>query len=79
MPHIVLLLLIPREDADLRNVGGQEAAQNGVPEGACPAGNQERLILEGYHLVLLLCVIIFWKRRLHAGAEAVPPPRSAFP
>ena len=41
MPHVVLLLLVAREDADLLDVAVQEAAEDGVAETAGAAGNQK--------------------------------------
>ena len=39
VPHIVLLLLIPRENADLADVRTKKTIQHGVAEGACASGD----------------------------------------
>jgi hypothetical protein len=41
LPHVVLLLLVAGEDADFTDVGVEEAAEDGVAEGAGTAGDQE--------------------------------------
>lgn len=46
MPHVVLFLLIAREDADLLDVAVKEAAEDGVAEAAGAAGNQKNFILK---------------------------------
>ena len=46
MPHIVLLLLIPRENPNLTDVCGQESSQYGVTEGTGAAGNEEDFSVE---------------------------------
>jgi len=40
-PHVVLFLLIAGEDADLADVGIEEAVQDGIAEGAGAAGNEK--------------------------------------
>ena len=47
--HIVLLFLIPREDANLPNVGGKEAVQNGIAEGPGPARDEQGFVCELVH------------------------------
>jgi hypothetical protein len=37
MTHIILLLLIAREDSYLLDVGVEEASKHGITEGACAA------------------------------------------
>ena len=44
--HIVLLLLIAGEDADLTDVGGQEVLQHGIAEASRAAGDQEGLVFK---------------------------------
>ena len=39
LAHVVLLLLVTAEDANLGDVGVEEALENGVAEGASSAGN----------------------------------------
>ena len=52
--HIVLLLLVAGEDANLADVGAQEAVQHGIPEAPCASGNEEDLVFENGHIILLL-------------------------
>ena len=63
MPHVVLLLLVAGEDADLADVGLQETPQHGVAEGAGAAGDQQRLAFE--HRRLLACKFTFSYLRDH--------------
>ena len=42
--HIVLLLLVAGEDADLTDIGAQEAVEDGVTEGAGAAGDEQGFI-----------------------------------
>ncbi len=51
--HVVLLLLVPAEDADLADVGIQEAPQHGVAERAGAAGDQKGFARE--HVPLPPC------------------------
>ncbi len=44
--HVVLLLLIAGEDADLADVGGQEMLEHCMPEAARAAGDEKSLILK---------------------------------
>ena len=44
--HVVLLLLVPREDADLLDVAVQEATEHGVPETARAACYQQDFVFE---------------------------------
>ena len=44
--HVVLLLLVAREDADLTDVAVQEAAEDGVAEAARAASNEEHFIFK---------------------------------
>ncbi len=54
MAHVVLLLLVPREDADLADVGGEEMFEDGVPERARPARDQQGLAGKRCHGVSCL-------------------------
>ena len=49
MTHVVLLLLVAREDADLPDVAVQEAAEDGVAEAARAAGDKEDFIFKNTH------------------------------
>ena len=49
MPHVVLLLLVAREDADLSDVGPEETLEDGVAEAPGPAGDHECLVFEDGH------------------------------
>lgn len=40
LAHVVLLLLVTAEDADLADVGVEEALEDGVAEGTGAAGDQ---------------------------------------
>ena len=50
--HIVLLLFVAGEDANLADVGAQEAVQHGIPEALCASGYQEDLDFENGHKYL---------------------------
>ena len=54
--HVVLLLLIAGEDADLADVGGQEMLEHRMPEAARAAGDEKSLILKNAvcHNILLI-------------------------
>ena len=52
VPHVVLLLLIPGEDADLLQVGGKKVFENGRAERARAAGNHEGGVGEWGHRML---------------------------
>ncbi len=49
--HVVLLLLVAGEDADLLDVSGEEAPQYGIPETTGPAGDHQGLVFEDGHIV----------------------------
>ena len=49
VPHVVLLLLVARENADLADVRAEKTVQDGVAEGAGAAGNQQRLVFKYTH------------------------------
>ena len=55
--HIVLLLLVTGEDADLPNVRAKKAVQHGIAEGTGPAGDEEGFI--GEHFSILLHIVLF--------------------
>ena len=50
MTHVVLLLLVAGEDADLPDVAVQEAAEDGVAETACAACDKEHLFSKHTHI-----------------------------
>ena len=54
--HVVLLLLIAGEDADLADVGGQEMLEHCMPEAARTACDEKSLILKNAvcHNILLI-------------------------
>ena len=45
VPHVILLLLIPGEDADFTDVAGETAVQDRRAEGAGAAGDEEGGVL----------------------------------
>ena len=47
--HIILLLLIPGEDADFTDVGLKESIQNSVSEGTGSAGNHQGFVFKQRH------------------------------
>ena len=49
MTHVVLLLLVPGEDANFADVRGQEAVQNRMAEGAGAARDEEDFIFKQRH------------------------------
>ncbi len=49
--HVVLLLLVAGEDANLFDVGAEESLQHGIAERSGPAGNHKSLIFENGHIV----------------------------
>ena len=60
MAHVVLLLLVAREDADLAHSSVEEVLEHGRPERAGAAGNHERAVLESVaclHVCHLLCLL----------------------
>ena len=50
MTHVVLLLFVAGEDADLLDVAIQEAAEHGVAEAARAAGDEEHFIFKNTHI-----------------------------
>ena len=44
LTHVVLLLLVTAENADLADIGGKEAFKDSVAEGTCTTGNQQAII-----------------------------------
>ena len=66
VPHVVLLLLVSRENADLSHVRAQEPPQHSIPERPGPTGNQKCLVFEYGHIVR--CI------RFHFSAVVHPPP-----
>lgn len=50
MPHIILLLLITREDADLVNVGSKETVENCVSETTGTSGNHQGFSCKYTHM-----------------------------
>ena len=55
--HIVLLLLVAGKDADLGNIGIQEAVQHGVAKDARTAGDEEGFVLK--HKLCLRFIFLF--------------------
>ena len=51
MPHVVLLLLVAREDADLLDVCREETLEDGVTEGTGSSGDHECFVFEDGHIV----------------------------
>lgn len=59
MAHVVLLLLVAREDADLGQVGVHEVLEDGVAERAGAARDHQGLVFEcggGFHLLAFLAL-----------------------
>lgn len=50
VPHVILLLFVAREDADLTDVRPQETVQHRIPETTCPARDQQGLVFEDCHI-----------------------------
>jgi hypothetical protein len=50
LTHVVLLLLVAGEDADLLDLGLEEAVHDRVAEGAGTSSNQENLAIKNVHL-----------------------------
>src|ERR1017187_7932891 len=46
VPHILLFLFVPAEDADLGNFGFEIPANDGIAKGAGPARNQQSLVFK---------------------------------
>ena len=61
MTHVVLLLLIAREDADFANVGTEETIQYCVTEGACASSDHQDFVFENTHIVDFL----IFEHKLH--------------
>ena len=53
--HIVLLLLVAGENADLTNVRTQETVQDCITETTRASGDQEDFVFEDTHICLLYC------------------------
>ena len=49
--HVVLFLLVARQDADLLDVAGQETTQHGVAEATSASGDEEDFVFEYGHFV----------------------------
>ena len=49
VPHVVLLLFVPRKNADFSDVGVQKAPQHSVPERSRSSLNQQRFFLKNRH------------------------------
>jgi hypothetical protein len=49
LAHVILLLLVPAEDADFLEVRGEEAPQNSISKGAGAAGDEKDFIGEHMH------------------------------
>ena len=45
-PHVLLFLLVPGENADLPDVGLEEAAEDGIAERPRSAGDEENLVFK---------------------------------
>ena len=60
VPHVVLLLLVAAEDADLGDFRGEKPPQDRVAEGSRSAGNQQCLVRE--HQILLSASLSFFRR-----------------
>ena len=48
--HVVLLLLVSRENADLPHVRAKESPQHSIPERPGPTGNHQGLVFENGHM-----------------------------
>ena len=57
--HVVLLLLVAGEDADLLDVRGEEPFEYGIAETPGPPGDHQDLVLENGHMVLCVFVTFF--------------------
>ena len=49
VPHVVLLLLVPRENAYLANVRAEKPPQDSISEGPRPSGNHQGFVFEDRH------------------------------
>ena len=56
--HVVLLLLVPGEDADLRYVCLEEAVEDSIAETARPAGNHKGLTRENAHRMYVFVISV---------------------
>ena len=57
--HVVLLLLVAREDADLGQVGVHEVLEHGVAERAGAARDHQGLVFKGGRIVHLFAFLTF--------------------
>src|SRR5690606_33341028 len=48
-PHVLLLLLVATEDANLAHIGVEKPLENGIAERACAPGYKKRLVSEHRH------------------------------
>ena len=77
VPHVVLLLLVPREDPDLRYVGPQKTVQDCVPKTAGTAGDHQCLSCKNAHVCMFLILLSFVVSCLYqpcfSRSPSVPP------
>ena len=52
MPHVVLLLLVTREDADLLDVRPEEPPEDRIARTPGPPGNHQYFVVENGHIYL---------------------------
>ena len=62
MPHVVLLLLVARENADLLDVCLEEPPEDGVAEAPGPPGDHECFVFEDGHIFgwFIFCFFVFF-------------------
>ena len=72
MPHIVLLLLVPRENADLRNIRRQKPPQHRIPKRPGPTGYEEYFFIELRHILKSLLSARKWCD--HLRRISIPDP-----
>ncbi len=59
MPHVVLLLLVARENADLLDVCLEEPPEDGIAKAPGPPGDHECFVFEDGHIVVGLIILVY--------------------
>ena len=67
MPHVVLLLLVARENADLLDVCLEEPPEDGIAKAPGPPGDHECFVFEDGHISgwFIFCFLLFYLSRAH--------------
>ena len=73
MPHVVLLLLVARENADLLDVCLEEPPENGIAKAPGPPGDHECFVFEDGHIWLIyILFLLFYLSRARFRPSRAP-------